>query len=350
MILTPLRARLVLAGLLAIVLFGVRISSSVPPAPRDPSSQIGDANLYLRMIERLRAGEPYYLVVGEELRRHHYPTIPIFNWRTPLHYELVVTLSVKHAGTLLSALAIAVVASGLLAYGDYSVMKSLTAPLLLLGAVLPALLVRPDAVAMAEIWSGVFIGLSLNAYISRRWILGALLGIIAIFLRELAVPYGVACGLLALRDRRWREFQVWTIGGLGYIIYYTIHAVYASAAIQPTDIRHAESWIQWAGLGFLLRTLHTFGWLTIQPPVLTAVAAGIGLASLFARSAPIHLRLALAIYAVLFSIIGQRFNYYWGYVTCVVWAHAFVFSAEGLSNLARAAWPASTAQHNQARA
>ena len=350
MILTPLRARLVLAGLLAIVLFGMRISSSVPPAPRDPSSDIGDASLYLRMIERLRAGESYYLVVGEELRRHHYPTIPIFNWRTPLHFELVVALSVKHAGTLLTVLAVAVVASGLLAYGNYSAMKSLTAPLLLFGAILPALIVRPDAVVMAEIWSGLFIGLSLNAYISRKWVCGALFGVTAIFLRELAVPYGLACGVLALRDRRWREFQVWTIGGLGYIAYYVIHAVHAFGAIQPGDLRHAESWIQWAGVSFLLRTLHTYGWLTVQPPMFTAVAAGVGLASLFARSAPLHLRVTLATYAILFAIVGHRFNYYWGYLTCVVWAHAFVFSAEGLSNLARAAWPASTAQHDQARA
>jgi hypothetical protein len=348
MALTTWRARMVLAGLLVIVLMGVRISSSVPPSPRDPTSQIGDSNLYLRMIERLRAGEPYYLVVGEELRRHHYPTIPIFNWRTPLHSELIVALSVKHAGTLLSALAIAVVATGMMAYANYSVMKSLTAPLLLFGAVLPALIVRPDAVVMAEIWSGVFVGLSLNAYIARKWIPGALLGVTAIFLRELAVPYGLACGMLALRDRRWREFQVWTIGGLGYIAYYIIHAVHASGAIQPGDLRHAESWIQWAGLAFLLRTLHTYGWLTLQPPVFTAVAAGIGLAGLFARSAPLHLRVTLSIYAILFSIIGQRFNYYWGYLACVVWAHAFVFSAEGLSTLARAAWPVQDQQSRSA--
>jgi hypothetical protein len=51
---------------------------------------------------------------------------------------------------------------------------------------------------------------------------------------------------------------------------------------------------------------------------------------------------------LLFSIVGQPFNYYWGYLTCGMWAHAFVFSAEGAQRVLRASFaPGNAGQDNQ---
>jgi hypothetical protein len=346
-ILAPWRARLVLVGLLALVLSGLQTTDIVQP-PRSESEAIGDAKLGLRIIQRLATGEAYYTVYGDELRRHQYPTRSFLNWRTPLHYELVARLSLRGAGALLAALALAVVAAGTLAYGKQSTLKSVTAPLLLFGAMLPALLVRPDGLALPEIWAGALIALSLAAYVLERCVLAAVLGVIAVFLRELAVPYALACGLLALHARRRHESMVWVTGGLAFLVYYAFHTVQVAAATQADDLAHSQSWIQWAGLPFVLKTLHTYGWLTIVPPAWTAVAAGAGLLSVFAVSAPVQVRVSLIVYLLLFSIVGQPFNYYWGYLTAGVWAHAFVFCAEGTHSVLRAAFSSgNTSQRNR---
>ena len=68
-------------------------------------------------------------------------------------------------------------------------------------------------------------------------------------------------------------------------------------------------------------------------------AASMVTAVAFARSAPPQLTMSLVLYVVLFCAVGQPFNYYWGYVICGIWAHAFVHSWDGVASLIRAALP-----------
>jgi hypothetical protein len=232
-----------------------------------------------------------------------------------------------------------VVITAAFSYSRDSVGRAILGSALLLGAVAPALLVRPGAVVFPETWAGIMIGLSLNAYIARRWLLGAALGVLAVFIRELAAPYALVCFLLALRDRRSSESVVWVLGGLGYGVYYTIHAVAASAAIQPGDLVRAHSYLRWLGLPFVFMTLYTYGWLTPLPAFVTPVAAALGLTGAWAPSAPIHLRATLLTYFALFCAVGQPFDFYWGYLTSPIWGHALAYAAEGSGALIRTALP-----------
>jgi hypothetical protein len=335
--LTPIRARLMLAALVGIVAFGIRTSDSVPPPTRD-ESRVGDLKLHEYTIERIRNDEPYYPAVGSALREHGYPSTSVLNWRIPLHYEMVAVLSNARASQILAALALLVIVTGTLPYARESLSKTMLAALFLFGAMMPPLAIGPAIVFFPESWSGVILGLSLNAYIGRKFLLGAALGVVAVFLRELAAPYALACGLLAIRAKRWRELFLWTLGGLAFAMYYALHAAAVIDAIQPGDLTHAQSWIAFLGLPFVFKTLHVYGWLTLSTPLLTPVAAALGLAST-ATSAPAHLRVSLVLYVMLFSVVGQPFNYYWGYVTNAIWAHAFVYSAQGLNRLIRTAVP-----------
>jgi hypothetical protein len=153
--------------------------------------------------------------------------------------------------------------------------------------------------------------LSLNASVANQWSIGAALGVFAVFLRELAAPYALVCGLLSFRARRWRESVLWVIGGVAYAVYYVIHAMAASAAIQPGDLSRHDSYIRWLGLSFVVKTLYLNGLLTPLPPVITSIASGVGLAAVWARSAPDQLKVSLLLYFVLFCIVGHPFDYYW---------------------------------------
>src|SRR5262249_12040299 len=95
-----LHAKVTLVALILIVGYGVLGRRSIEIPLRDPNHHVGDTVLHIETIERIRTGEPYYSAVGAELRKHDYPTAQVVNWRTPLHYEVVAALSLKHASTL----------------------------------------------------------------------------------------------------------------------------------------------------------------------------------------------------------------------------------------------------------
>lgn len=326
--LTPVRARAVVVGLLIVIGIGSLQQQTVAPPDRDPAS-IGDTALHLRTIERIRRGEPYYSAVGAELRAQAYPTQAVVNWRTPLHYEAMAALSVERAGPLLFVLGMAVIVTGALVYSRHSVSRALVGGLFLFGAMAPVLVEGPAAAAFPERWAGLFVALSLVAYVAGRPVPAAILGVFAVFVRELAIPYALVCGVLALYARRRRESLVWVIGGVAYALYYVAHVQAVTTAAQPGDLVHSQSYLQYLGPSFVFMTLYTYGGLTLLPALATPVAASFGMMSLFAPSAPRQLTISLLLYVALFSVVGLPFNFYWGFFTCALWGHAFVYAAEG---------------------
>jgi hypothetical protein len=334
MALTPTRARVALFTLAIVVLIGLRSVQSIVPSRRSPG-EIGDLRLHQLTIETIRSGVSYYDAVGAELRRHQYPTASWFNWRTPLHYKFVAAVSVEWAARIMAVFAMLAVATATVAYARRSWRKGVIAALAVLGAMPPPMIFEAN-VFFAEAWAGLAIALSLNAYVTGRYAIGAAFGVGAVFLRELAAPYALVFGLLAFFGRRWREFSIWAVGGALYAAYYAVHAMAVSAAIQPGAIAHTESWFRLLGLPFVFKTLYLHGWLIMAPAAYTPIAAAAGLAALAAPSAPLHIRLTLLSYVLFFSVVGQPFNFYWGFLTTAIWAHAFVYSAEGLTTLVRA--------------
>jgi hypothetical protein len=291
------------------------------PETSDPAV-ITDMRLNSRTIDRIRAGEPYYDAVGDQLRKDQYPTKPVFNWRTPLHYEFVAAVSIRNSYYLLAVLSLAAILLG-------TVNRGFGGAAAVLGAVLPAYVVRPLSVVMPEIVAGVFILLSLGFYHRRRWTLAALMGVVAVFVRELAALYAVVAGIAALFSRRKRESLVWISGGLGYTAYYLIHVHFAMQHMHPGDLVRAHSWVAWQGYTFVLRTLDVYGWFVFFPAVAVPIGAVAGLLGTLSPRAPLQLSCALAAYAAAFCVVGQPFDYYWGYLSVGLWGYAFTYSLDG---------------------
>src|SRR4051794_3870068 len=81
------RARMGLALFVASTALCVAVAVSPDPAPRfvPSDSSPGDIDVYRQIVERVRAGEPFYDVCRDELRKNGYPTRSVFNWRTPMY-------------------------------------------------------------------------------------------------------------------------------------------------------------------------------------------------------------------------------------------------------------------------
>jgi hypothetical protein len=326
------RARLIVAALFVLLLLGL-ISAGRPSARRLPPRGTGDAFLHLDTIDRIRSGAGYYDAVGEELRRGHYPLTHVFNWRTPAHYLAIAALSVPVAAALLKVLAFAASMLTGVALARESRPVILLGVLAQLGAVATSF--SPMAAGVAEVWAGVLIALSLCAYVTQRWTGAAILGVVSLFVRELAAPYCLACALLAFRSRRRYESYVWTFGALAYAVYFGIHARQVLSHQLPGDLSQTDSWLKWNALAFTIDTVRVNGWLAIAPRWAAVLYIVLGVASTAARRAPLQVTAPLIAYCLLFAFAGRPFNYYWGFVTAPVWAFAAAYGIEALRTLSR---------------
>jgi hypothetical protein len=290
---------------------------------------------FAAIADRVTSGEPYYRAQGEVLRARNYPTAHVFNWRTPLLLVsiakapwvargLLIALGALSCFLMLFLLRPAAVAgwSGILQLGNFVVTTA------------------PNAMYMSEVWAGGLIVLSLCAYFKDARVMGALLGGLALFVRELAAPYCVVCGIMSLIQRRWAELAVWIAAAGLYGIYFWRHSLAVLAHQTPDAMAHPQAWLQLGGLGFLLSLVDSHTWFLGAPkPVLIGGLSLIVLGILHART-PAHLRVASATYAAFFLVVGQSFNTYWGYLAWPTWA---MVSGYGLQELIEGARDAQSA-------
>ena len=125
-----------------------------------------DVELYYAVTQRVQAGQAYCDALGGELQARGYPTRSVFNWRTPLHTELIAHLpSLAWARVLL--LLAAACAIGLSA----------------------AAMCRDRRNDDGRGWSGAWIAISVGCYALGWRCADASAGLPALFFRELAVPY-----------------------------------------------------------------------------------------------------------------------------------------------------------------
>jgi hypothetical protein len=331
--LSPWMARGVLAGLLLLLLSGLAIR--VPPQPAGSSKDQGDAALFRTVARRMQNGEPYYPAMGNELRRRGYPTASVFNWRTPLILQTVAAAPRAAAICLLALGGLAILATVILLL--QAMPEALLLSLLLQVGATASIVLISDSVTVPEIWTGYLVIASLAAY-ARGWpIGGAALGLLALFVRELAAPYCLVCGVMAFGRRRWLEAAFWALGACAYAAYFISHASNVAAHTGPGDVAHAQSWVQFGGLAFVLGTISFTGWFVALQPWGAAVGCVLIVASMWARKAPLHLRVTVVTYLALFSIVGQVFNQNWGLVTAPAWALACGYGVEGVRTLIVAA-------------
>lgn len=307
--------------LAAVLLGGLAASRNLDAIPDMPKGE-RDAVLHAAVVKRITNGEAYYEATGTELRGRGYPTLSVFNWRTPLLFVVIARAPVVARGVLVG-LGVLLALATLVYFARQPVVVSIVAALAQVGAV--SVTIAPDALYTHEIWTGVLLGLSVWLYARERWIVAALVGVLALFVRELAAPYCVVAGLLAIRGHRWREVGVWASSACLYALYFAIHVQQVRRHLQPGDVAHVGSWVQWGGLHFILATMHLNAWLFVSPPWVSAIALTIIVAGVMDRRVNVHLRLACFSYMAFFAVVGYRFNDNWGAIPEMVYPWLFGF-------------------------
>jgi hypothetical protein len=193
-----------------------------------------------------------------------------------------------------------------------------------------------------ELWAGVLIALSATAYARNRVGLGFAAAISALFFRELALPWCAVCFLQASK----RERLAWAAGFVAWGGYFALHAsrVAAHLALIPPS-SGARSWLALGGLGFVLRTLRSNGFLLEAPRWLLALLFPLSLLGMgalpegFAR-----VKLAVLLYVAAFLFVGLPFDFYWGFVYVPLLLLGLARALTAVPALAKAAFTSPPAQ------
>ncbi len=313
---SPRSARLILivTGVLVAFCIGVTQSPLKSGFADAPPRGTSDVQLYQAVCEQVHENHGYYLVNNHELRSRGYPTGSVFNWRAPVLFWLLGSFPNLIWGHLLiTGLAgLAMIWTFDLLFRERGMRAACCGGLLLAGAFLPCVI--GELFVMPEVWAGTLILLSLLALARKDIAWGIFFGIAATFIRELALPYTVLGFLYAVFHRQWRESAGWLVGIVLFGLFYAWHIEQVQQWIRTGDVVHQEGWFRLGGTAFVISTVQMNVFLLLLPQWVAAIyfpLSLLGFASWRTKTGE-PLGLAIAGFVVMFAIIGQPFNQYWG--------------------------------------
>jgi hypothetical protein len=197
---------------------------------------------------------------------------------------------------------------------DHSARPAALGGIFLVGAL--GWCVSEPTVLFTEVWAGMLIALSVCA-LRRGWTtLGMAAGLLALFYRELSLPYVCVCLGLAVWQGRRREAAAWGVGLALFGVFMGFHAHEVLSRLTSLDVGMDRGWVRFGGVRFLLATAQTNVFLMPLPLWCTAIylpLTVIGLTGWKGESAR-RVGLTAVLYISAFAVAGAPFNFYWGFL------------------------------------
>lgn len=308
---------------------GEAASTDDEPAARDT-----DLALYDSIAARVRAGENYYRVAVDEQRARDFPVRPGLAVRLPTLAHIHAAVGQYGLMILAALLGIATLVAWHYRLRDVAGTSGKLRIILLLVVIGAVMGLKPQYLALHEVWSGMLIALSLGLYRAKRWWPALVAGALALAIRELALPFVLLmAGLALLRGNR-GEAIAWglvvALFGLGLALHLGAVAAVTSAA-DPLG----PDWFAMRGLGgvtsnvVLSSPLHLLpGWLA-APIALLPLLGWAGWRTRFGETG----FLLCAGYALAFAVTGRDNNFYWALMIMPIWFVGLAFVPGALAGL-----------------
>ncbi len=270
-----------------------------------------DFDLYEAIDKRVAEGENYYAAALDEHRHSRFPTTPFVTVRPP-------TLAMSSIVFGLPGLRIiAVLLWATTAVGIYFGLKDRVGRVEQIGAGLAALALGAVGLITKvglsqEIMAGLFVSASLATYRRRLWWPSFLLACIGLAIRELALPYFLLWGVLALSQKRWGEVRAVA----GAIVLFTVGmAFHAQAVIAhrlPGDLV-SSGWGALQGPDLALHGLVLVTPLNVLPVWIGAPMAVLPLVGWFGLGGRLGLTGSIwfAGYVAMVMLFARIDNFYW---------------------------------------
>ena len=317
--LSPLLARLVGAAVAGLIVLGCIQGAQLAGARGGPPGN--DSRLFVHVVDHLRHGETYYAAVTREQRKLSYPLRPSVTVRLPtLAWAMAALPDAALRALSIQALAIASFAAWLWRLrGLARTPVSFGLATLVLGAAHAPAFIH-FGYSIHELWAGLLISLSLAVHQSHRWWPSLLIALFALAVRELAAPYFLAMGALALLERRIGEAFAWLAGIAALAVALFIHASVLAPFVGPNDLA-SPGWLGLHGWRFVLLQMKWNLLLMTTPDWAAALVAPLALLGLACARGPLANRLLLVVggYLAAFLVVGRPDNSYWGLIIAPLW-------------------------------
>ncbi len=342
--LRPLYAWLLFGLTVALSVYGVWIhagTQTLAYMPAGAGLEKTDFALYERIVNRVHAGEGYYEAAGSELRAGGYPLRPFLTWRPPT----VAWLMALFPNPAASRAVIIVMVAAALWYWTEHLKKeggrwmSIVAGLLLLAS-LGVAMVWPSYLHH-ETWAGVCIALSLALYACGHWPMSVAFGLLALFFRELAMPYVFVMLVMAWWQGRRREALAWSLGVVAFAVFLGVHAYLVNRQLTAADVAVGPGWLHLGGWPFVIKTARANVMLLKAPSWVAGLLFPFLLLGLAGWKSPVGTRAALTVgmYAVAFLFAGRSYHAYWGLLYASLLPLGFVLAPRALRDLFQALRP-----------
>ncbi|HWJ70035.1 MAG TPA: hypothetical protein VNS79_08320 [Sphingobium sp.] len=294
-----------------------------------------DLQLYRQIIDRLRAGESSYPATATLLRDNDYPLRPFITFRLPTLALLLAAMPGWLGTALLTCLCAATIFVWTVRLGKTGLAERplMAASLLLLAGSIA--LAAPRLTPFHESWAALLIALSLALHRTDRWGPSVALALLALLIRELALPFVLLMGAAAPWQRRWREAGRWAFIVALFALALALHAHAVASVVLPGDPA-SPGWMtpgDWPRVLTALRDASILGALPVPTTALLAPLALLG-----CRGDPAS-RLA-ALYSAGFAVmmmLGRPQNYYWIAMIMPLFLAGLAFAPAALRDLVRAA-------------
>jgi hypothetical protein len=302
---------------LLVILAALMVAAAWPMATSSPlkvrasEAEQSDVDLYRATIRRVSAGEAYYPVAADELRKGGYPLRPFVTVRLP-----TLTMLYAHIPMVMVLVAEALLALSVLLIWWRRLGPALPLPALALALLLlvggTAGLVGPVAGLFHESWAALLLALMIGLRRPGHAAGAIVAGALAVAVRETALPMILGMGGLALLERRWREAIGWAaVVGL-FAIALAGHAAMVATVVRPDDLA-SPGWSAMLGPRFALSAFASVSAATLLP---SALAAIILLLSLFgwmsvATGWAARVSLLLLGYGAMLALFARPTTFYW---------------------------------------
>jgi len=328
----------ILSSLVGLVLYGI-FSFRMADFQQTPKSG-EDLRCYYAIAERIHTGEGYYQAAHQELQTRGYATGSVYNWRLPFLAALLGTLPSPEAG---QAIIMLLSFFSLWLWVDVAA-KRMPFSRVALGVIPLAGSAVYSSIGtifvMHELWAGILISISLFAHEKGWRNLSLAAGIVALFIRELALPYVAIMFIASLADRNRKEAVAWLLGALAFFSVMAIHANQVHALTHSNANLNFTQWLALRGWDYVLATIQVHASLLVFPSWCTAVLAPFALLGFLAWRDALGKRVGLTItaYILIFLFVGRNNNAYWGLLYCNLVPLGLLHSHVALSDAIKACY------------
>jgi hypothetical protein len=292
---------------------------------------MSDTLLYKMIIARVSAGENYYDAMASEHRRHGYPLKPFVTVRPPtlawINASLGPTLTLGLFGLIILATWFSwlplIQPMNRIGFEGYLVFTTI--------AVSALILIAPPFHFFHESWAAPLIAISLAVWVQGRIALSIATGVLAVLIRDLAMPYLVLMAVLAAYERRGSEAKSWScsIGIVG--LAYALHGLKVSALLVPGDIT-SPSWSGLGGWPYLIDTVTGTSLLLFLPEWAIRLVVPLSIFGWMTCRSGLGLRIAglMLGYALALMLFARDANMYWGILIMPFVLAGVAFAPAGL--------------------